>query len=199
MHHLVSQTIVITNASTHTIAASLSQEGRPVAFFSRTLNHSEVKHHSVEKEAYAIVESLRTWRHFLLGKEFDLMTDQRSVAFMFDNRRHGKIKNDKIIRWRIDLSDLKFNIKYRPGKENTCADALSRETRVHSCSALLVYTSSVRNAVVASTTNDDHKLKTIHDALFHPGITRLHHFVQSRNLPYSVAAVKRVREPCVVS
>ncbi|GFY13638.1 putative retrovirus-related pol polyprotein from transposon opus [Trichonephila clavipes] len=53
------------------IGATLSQAGRPVAFFSRTLHASELRHSSPEKEAYAIVESLRHLRHFLMGKHFD--------------------------------------------------------------------------------------------------------------------------------
>ena len=44
-----------TDASDHAIAATLSQNSRPVAFFSRTLSNSERRHSSVEKEAYAIV------------------------------------------------------------------------------------------------------------------------------------------------
>ena len=40
-----------TDASEHSIAASLTQNGRPVAFFSRTLTSAEQKHSSVEKEA----------------------------------------------------------------------------------------------------------------------------------------------------
>ena len=44
--------VVETDASDFCIAASLNQQGRPVAFFSRTLNHSEVKHHALEKESF---------------------------------------------------------------------------------------------------------------------------------------------------
>lgn len=50
---------VETDASDHAIAATLTQNDQPVAFFSRTLSGSERKHSSVEKEAYAIVEALR--------------------------------------------------------------------------------------------------------------------------------------------
>ena len=83
--------VVETDASEHSIAASLSQNNRPVAFFSRSLSASEQNHSSVEKEAYAIVESLKKWRHYLLGRHFQLITDQRSVSFMFDRIKTSKI------------------------------------------------------------------------------------------------------------
>ena len=77
--------VVETDASDIAIAATLNQNGRPVAFFSRALSPSEKNHSSVEKEAYAIVEALRKWRHYLIGRHFRLVTDQKSVSFMFDN------------------------------------------------------------------------------------------------------------------
>ena len=90
---------VETDASDYAIAATLNQAGRPVTFFSQTLDPSEQNHSPVEKEAYAIVESLKGWRHFPLGRHFKLITDQQSVTFMYNNKRASKIKNDKITRW----------------------------------------------------------------------------------------------------
>ena len=84
---------VETDASEFALAGTLNQNGRPVAFFSRTLSKAESKHSAVEKEAAAIIESVRKWKHYLSGnKKFTLITDQRSVAYMFDSKHKGKKK-----------------------------------------------------------------------------------------------------------
>ena len=66
---------VETDASAFAISATLNQDGRPVAFHSRTLKSNEQYHSLVEKEAQAIVESIHHWKHFLLGRHFTLITD----------------------------------------------------------------------------------------------------------------------------
>ena len=167
--------VVETDASDFCIAATLNQQGRPVAFFSRTLHGSEIGHHAVEKEAAAIVESIREWRHFLIGRHFKLVTDQRSISFMFDSHRKSKIKNVKIARWRVELSQYKFDISYRPGEENVAADTFSR---------------------VASVGHPLQDLQELHEQLCHPGVTRLSHFVRARNLPYSHENVRSVTSNC---
>ena len=167
---------VETDASDFAIGATLSQASRPIAFFSRTLNQSEQRHSSIEKEAYAIVESLRYWRHYLIGRHFEVFTDQRSVAFMFDQLHRSKIKNEKIMRWRLELASFKYDIVYRPGSRNSTADALSRIS-----------------AAITSKTD----LMELHVALCHPGITRMVHWVRSKNLPFSVEEVKRTINTCI--
>ena len=82
--------IVETDASDFTIAATLNQNEKPVAFHARTLSTSEQRYSAVEKEAYAAVEALQKWKHLLLGKHFTLITDQRSVSFMLDMRHNIK-------------------------------------------------------------------------------------------------------------
>lgn len=168
--------VVETDASDVAIGSTLSQKGRPVAFFSRTLSASEKKWCSYEKEAYAIVESVRKWRHYLAGKKFTLITDQKSVSYMFDSKHKNKIKNDKVIRWRIELLPYTYDLVYRPGKYNTAADTMSR-----------LFSAS-------STSRSD--LAVLHSSLCHPGVTRLHHFVRAKNLPYSLSDVKQVISDC---
>ena len=168
---------VETDASNVTIAATLNQRGRPVVFFSRTLQGSELKHSALEKEAQAIVESIRHWRHFLTGSHFTLKTDQKSVSDMFNQHHQGKIKNDKMMRWRLELSCYSFDIVYRPGKENIAPDTFLRST-------------------CASSAHDS--LYKLHDPLCHPGITRFWHFIRAKNLPYSLKDAKRTVNTCPI-
>ncbi|MGL4482017.1 MAG: RNase H-like domain-containing protein, partial [Lactococcus garvieae] len=169
---------VETDASDIAIAATLNQNGRPVAFFSRTLNNSEKNHSAIEKEAYAVVEALRKWRHYLIGRHFTIVTDQKSVAFMYNRKHKGKVKNDKIQRWRIELSCFQFDIVYRPGQKNVAPDAFSR------------FCSGMKHGIV--------HLEELHASLCHPGITRMMHFIRAKNLPYSLEEVKSLISRCKV-
>ena len=119
--------VVETDASEKAIGAVLSQGERPVAFFSRSLGHSEISQSSVEKEAAACIEAIKKWDFYLSSRKFTLVTDQRSVAFIFDPKSKGKTKNSKIARWRMELIGREFDVVYRPGKENLAADILSRD------------------------------------------------------------------------
>ena len=91
------------------LSFTLSQQSRQVAFFSRTLQSSEIKQAAVEKEAQAIVESVRHSRHFVTGRHFINKTDQNSVSDMFDKQHKGNIKNDKIMQWKLERSCYNFD------------------------------------------------------------------------------------------
>ena len=167
------------DASDYAISAVLSQSGRPVAFMSRSLQASEKNYNIVEKEALAIIEAVRKWKHLLSPCRFKLYTDARSVSFMYDNRRRTKVKNAKINEWRMELGELTFDIEYRPGKNNVAADTFSRThcASINSQSSVLV---------------------ELHEKLCHPGVSRLVHFIRSRNLPFSTEDVKRTCASCKI-
>ena len=130
---------------------------------------------AVEKEAAAIVDAVRKWYHLLANNHFTLVTDQKSVSYMFNKNHPNPIKNNKLMRWRMELALYNYTIIYRPGEENHAADTLTRAF----CGAI-----------------NDGELYKIHDSLNHPGIARTLHFLRSRNLPYSSDDVKRVISRC---
>ena len=75
---------------------------------------------------------------------------------MFGNSWHNKIKNDKIMWWRIELSQYCYDIVYCPGKFNVVSDALSWVY----CAATIV-----------------NVLYRINACLCHLGITRMYHYI----------------------
>ena len=76
------------------IGAVLSQEKRPVAFFSEKLNEAKRKYSTYDKEFYAIVRALEHWRHYLVVAEFILHSDHEALKFIQGqhklNPRHAK-------------------------------------------------------------------------------------------------------------
>jgi len=72
---------------------------------------------------------------------------------MYDLRHSSNIKNEKVMRWRMQLSEFDFQIVFRPGKLNSVPGAISR-----------AYCASLHEST----------LYTIHASLCRPGITRIY-------------------------
>jgi len=85
------------------------------------------------------IEAVRKWGHHLYSRPFTLITDQRSLAFMFDQCISGKIKNAKIQAWRAEVGMFSYEVKHRSEKENVAADALLRVCSVAGHPSSLVF------------------------------------------------------------
>lgn len=112
-----------TDASGDGIGAVLSQQGKPVAFMSRALGVAKKSWSTYAKDMLAIVEAIRLWRPYLLGRKFYIQTDQRSLKYFLEQR----ISTPEQQKWVAKLLGYDYKITYRSGRENSVADALSRK------------------------------------------------------------------------
>ncbi|KAL6347038.1 hypothetical protein AAG906_012289 [Vitis piasezkii] len=89
---------------------------------SRALGVSKRSWSTYAKEMLAILQAVRTWRPYLLGKKIFIKTDHRSLKYFMEQR----IRTSKQQNWVAKLLGYDYEIVYHPGRENSVADALSR-------------------------------------------------------------------------
>lgn len=122
--------IVEVDASSTGIGAVLSQcQGEPpklfpCAFFSRKLNSTEQNYDVGNRELLAMKAAFEEWRHWLEGAKhpFTVLTDHRNLEYL----KSAKRLNHRQARWSLFFTRFNFRVTYRPGSQNTKADALSR-------------------------------------------------------------------------
>ena len=98
------------------------ESARPVAFDSMQLKDVQKNYPVHEKEMLAIVQALKKWRLDLLGSQFIVYTDHRTL----ENFENQKDLSRRQARWMEHLSQFDMSIHYIRGEDNTVADALSR-------------------------------------------------------------------------
>ena len=109
------------DASNVGIGGVLSQEGKPIAFFSEKLSNSRKKYSTNDKELYAIVRMLDHWRRYLTFREFIFFSDHEALKYI--NAQHKL--NSRHAKWVEFLQAFTFLIKHQSGVCNQVADTLS--------------------------------------------------------------------------
>nr|GEU74577.1 RNA-directed DNA polymerase [Tanacetum cinerariifolium] len=89
------------------IGGFLSQLNRPIAFFSEKLNDTRRRYSKYDKEFYAIVRSLKYWRHYLFPAEFILYSDHQALKFI---QGQAKLK-PRHAKWVETLQDFQLGAK----------------------------------------------------------------------------------------
>nr|XP_027098974.1 uncharacterized protein LOC113718259 [Coffea arabica] len=97
--------------------------GRPIAYFSEKLNGAALNYSTYDKELYALIRALETWQHYLRPKEFVIHTDHEALKHL---KSQHKLSKRHVPRVNF-VESFPYVIKYKTGKTNVVADALSRK------------------------------------------------------------------------
>lgn len=114
--------IIQSDASECGIGAVLMQDAHPLAYVSRALGPKNQTLTVYEKEYLAILLAIQQWRPYLQMKEFTILTDQKSLCSLTDQRIHKNWQQKALTK----LMGLQYKIVYKKGVDNRVADALSR-------------------------------------------------------------------------
>lgn len=131
-HYDPAKTIVVScDASSYGVGGVLSHRvngvEKPVLFVSGTLSKAEQNYSQLEREALAIIFSIKKFHKYIYGRPFILVSDHQPLRVIFNpNKGISVMSASRIIRWNIILSAYDYQIEFRKGSELIEADMLSR-------------------------------------------------------------------------
>ena len=118
------EVILQVDASTKGLGAALIQDGKPVAFASKSLTDVETRYANIEREMLAVVYGCERFLTYLYGRPITVHTDHKSLESI--HLKHLTSAPPRLQRMLLRLQPYDLTIKYIPGKDMPLAVALSR-------------------------------------------------------------------------
>ena len=111
------------DASMVGIGVVISQDNKPVAFFSEKVCEARSKWSTYELEFFVVVRTLKHWEHYLIQREFVLYTDHQALKHI-----NSQVSINKMYaQWVAYIQRFHFTLKHKSGVTNKVGDALSRQ------------------------------------------------------------------------
>ncbi len=105
----------------------ISQDEKPIAFYSRKLSPTKQRYTTTERELLAIVETLKEFKNILLGQQITMFTDHKNL--ISENTQIERVLStqiERVLRWRLLIEEFSPKLVHLAGHKNVVADALSR-------------------------------------------------------------------------
>ena len=94
---------------------------RLIACRSKKFTWAEKNYPVHEKEMLALENTLEEWRHYLLGADVRVFTDNSALTYLQKNPK----QSPRQVRWLEKMQWYTLRIQHVPGRLNSAADALS--------------------------------------------------------------------------
>ena len=113
------------DASKFGLGATIIQEGKPVAFASKSLTQTEQNYAQIEKELLAIVFGCRRFHQYICGQKITVESDHKPLESIA--KKPLAKAPTRLQRMLLQVQKYDLNIIHIPGKLIPVADALSRK------------------------------------------------------------------------
>ena len=160
------------------MGAILSQNGHPLAFFSKPFTPKLLRASTYVRELFAITTTVKKWRQYLLGRHFTIITDHRSLKELLTQ----VIQTPKQHKYLATLMGYDYSIQYRASIHNQAADALSRQQEPSSVFMILsvpslTFLDELRRQVDNNSDYCRRQQEIIENPTQHPGFFMTHNLV----------------------
>ena len=112
--------IIQTDASKRGVGATLLQDGRPVAYASKSLTETESNYCNIEREMLAIVFGLERFHYYAYRRHVTIESDHKPVESI--TRKPLINAPPRLMRMLLRIQKYDFTVKYVPGKDIPIAD-----------------------------------------------------------------------------
>ena len=118
------QTILNADASSTGLGAVVMQDGKPIAYGSRTLTNSEKHYANIERELLAITWGVEKFHTYLYGRQVTVEIDHKPLESIF--KKSLSEAPPRFQRMLLKLTKYDLKVRYIPGKQQVLSDCLSR-------------------------------------------------------------------------
>lgn len=113
------------DASKYGLGAVLLQEGKPLAYASKSLTDSEINYAQIKKELLAILWGCKGFHQYIYGRHITVESDHKPLEAII--RKPLSAAPPRLQRMILQLQKYSFTIVHVPGKNIPVADTMSRK------------------------------------------------------------------------
>ena len=100
------------DASDYAMGAVLLQHGKPISFHYEIFNDIVINYPTYDKDIYALVQSVKKWKHYLMGKETIIHTNHQPLQYL---QSQTKLQQSRHFHRMGFLQQFHLVIRYKKG------------------------------------------------------------------------------------